>query len=93
MEEKIIRSAIQAHESKKSFHFEFQEELKPKQIDNAIRSYAKGVTAAEVIAVLDETMLSNGKKGYLVTERGFTPARCLIKKVIRFRWITWCLLR
>ena len=25
MEEKIIRSAIQAHESKKSFHFEFEE--------------------------------------------------------------------
>ena len=80
MEEKIIRSAIQAHESKKSFHFEFQEELKPKQIDNAIRSYAKGVTAAEVIAVLDETMLSNGKKGYLVTEKGIYSSTMFNKK-------------
>ena len=80
MEEKIIRSAIQAHESKKSFHFEFREELKPKQIDNAIRSYAKGVTAAEVIAVLDETMLSNGKKGYLVTEKGIYSSTMFNKK-------------
>lgn len=80
MEEKIIRSAIQAHESKKSFHFEFQEKLKPKQIDNAIRSYAKGVTAAEVIAVLDETMLSNGKKGYLVTEKGIYSSTMFNKK-------------
>ena len=80
MEEKIIRSAIQAHESKKSFHFEFQEELKPKQIDNAIRSYAKGATAAEVIAVLDETMLSNGKKGYLVTEKGIYSSTMFNKK-------------
>ena len=80
MEEKIIRSAIQAHESKRSFHFEFREELKPKQIDNAIRSYAKGVTAAEVIAVLDETMLSNGKKGYLVTEKGIYSSTMFNKK-------------
>ena len=80
MEEKIIRSAIQAHESKKSFHFEFREELKPKQIDNAIRSYAKGATAAEVIAVLDETMLSNGKKGYLVTEKGIYSSTMFNKK-------------
>ena len=80
MEEKIIRSAIQAHESKKSFHFEFREELKPKQIDNAIRSYAKGVTVAEVIAVLDETMLSNGKKGYLVTEKGIYSSTMFNKK-------------
>ena len=80
MEEKIIRSAIQAHESKKSFHFEFREELKPKQIDNAIRSYAKGVTAAEVIAALDETMLSNGKKGYLVTEKGIYSSTMFNKK-------------
>lgn len=38
MEEKIIRSAILAHGNNKSFHFELREELKPKQIDNAIRS-------------------------------------------------------
>lgn len=80
MEEKIIRSAVQAHESKKSFHFEFREELKPKQIDNAIRAYAKGVTAAEVIALLDETMLSNGKKGYLVTKKGIYSSTMFNKK-------------
>lgn len=80
MEEKIIRSAVQAHESKKSFHFEFREELKPKQIDNAIRAYAKGVTAAEVIALLDETMLSNGKKGYLITKKGIYSSTMFNKK-------------
>ena len=80
MEEKIIRSAILAHGSNKSFHFELREELKPKQIDNAIRAYAKGVTAAEVIALLDETMLSNGKKGYLVTEKGIYSSTMFNKK-------------
>ena len=80
MEEKIIRSAILAHGSNKSFRFELREELKPKQIDNAIRAYAKGVTAAEVIALLDETMLSNGKKGYLVTEKGIYSSTMFNKK-------------
>jgi|GEM_PF-4014709 len=80
MEEKIIRSAILAHGSNKSFHFELREELKPKQIDNAIRAYAKGVTAAEVVALLDETMLSNGKKGYLVTEKGIYSSTMFNKK-------------
>ena len=42
MEEKIIRNAIRRHESEKSFHFELRENLKPKQIDNALRTYAKG---------------------------------------------------
>lgn len=80
MEEKIIRNAVQAHESNKSFHFELREELKPKQIDNAIRAYAKGVTAAEVIALLDETMLSNGKKGYLITKKGIYSSTMFNKK-------------
>ena len=80
MEEKIIRSAILAHGSNKSFHFELRQELKPKQIDNAIRAYAKGVTAAEVVALLDETMLSNGKKGYLVTEKGIYSSTMFNKK-------------
>lgn len=80
MEGKIIRSAIQAHESNRSFHFQFREELKPKQIDNAIRAYAKGVEAAEVIAVLDETMMSNGKKGYLVTRKGIYSSTVFNKK-------------
>lgn len=73
---KAVRAAVLACNEqlrkKHAFSFSFFPELSKKQKDNAVRVIAKGsVSGDQVIAVMDDTLFSSGKSGYLVTEDRF----------------------
>ncbi len=55
-----------------AFFFTYTNELTPKQIDNSIRVITKNkITKNDIIAVMDDTVFSSAKSGYVVTEDHF----------------------
>ncbi len=49
--------------------FKFTKDLTPKQMGNAVRVMAKNAaTQGDIIAMIDDSILSNGKSGYLLTK-------------------------
>lgn len=61
--ERILISCKNAGRS----HFSLTSELTQKQIRNAIQSYAPKVSPADIVALLDDTLLHSGKEGFLIT--------------------------
>lgn len=69
MKREKLRAAVEVYKGKDDvYRFELAENLKSKQIVNAIKNYANGVRPEAVVALFDTTILGNGKAGFLLTE-------------------------
>lgn len=70
---KGINAANELFRQNKAFHrFAYLNELSNKQITNAVISIAKGkISSADIFALLDDTIATSGKSGYLVTNDHF----------------------
>ena len=54
-----------------TFHnFRYDGEIPPKQLENALRSFARDVDVSTILGLYDITIVENGKCGYLFTENG-----------------------
>ena len=67
MREKIVQ-AILAVETKYNFRFQPADQVKEKALQGAIQQYAKGVAQSDVLMLMDTTLFSSGKEGFLLTE-------------------------
>ncbi len=65
---KIIETAVDRYEHSKSSFFVKASALKPKQLVNAVKHIAKGEKEENIVAMMDITVLSSGKKGIVITE-------------------------
>lgn len=66
-----ILSAIAQIEAQFSFKFVPAAQAKPKSVPGAIQKYAKSCTPSQVVAIMDTTLFSSGKEGFLFTETHF----------------------
>lgn len=69
MRETIVQ-AILAVETKYSFRFQPADQVKEKALQGAIQQYAKDVAQSDVLMLMDTTLFSSGKEGFLLTEEG-----------------------
>ena len=58
---------VKQYKHERSSYFVDAAACKPKQIQNAIKSYAPGVKPEDVIALLDRTLFGSAKDGFLLT--------------------------
>lgn len=49
----------------------YKDQLKPRQIRTAIRTFAKGINADDIVGMLDTTIFESGKEGFLFTDSAF----------------------
>ena len=64
-----LLQAVKEYTRVKSFYFVSADELRPKQITNAITRWASGAKAQDVVAFMDTTLFSSGKEGFLATDK------------------------
>lgn len=67
MREQILELAL-SMENTNASTFKKVEHCKDKAVKNAICAYAKECSAGDVLALMDTTLLGNGKNGFLLTE-------------------------
>ncbi len=64
-----VSEIIQAYSTKiKSNKIFFTPNIPPKKLQNALKSYASGVSEKDVLVLVDISMFGNGKEGYLLVE-------------------------
>lgn len=90
MKREILVQAVKTYPEKdRAFCFQLSEDLKSKQIANAIKGYAGGVRPEEVVALLDTTVLGSGKAGFLLTENkiygSYGKDSCDIDRIFLYR--------
>ena len=67
-----VRVANGNKEVRKSFYFQFANDVSQKQLANAVKAIAKNkIEQSEIIAIMDDTLSENGKSGYVVTKKQF----------------------
>lgn len=62
-----LEKCVKNYKYEKASYFMTADQLKPKQIENAIARFAPKVKAKDVVALMDTTLFSSGKDGYLIT--------------------------
>lgn len=63
-----LEQAVKAYKRVKASQFKLPNELKPKQIKNAVRIFGSGIKESDVVALMDTTLFDSGKDGYLITK-------------------------
>lgn len=72
--EKAVREAISTVEQNKEGGYGTafgKDQLKPKQIDNLRKGFAKGCNPEEIVIFCDSTLMNSGKAGMLFLTQGF----------------------
>lgn len=64
----VLESCVRSYKYDKASHFVTRDQLKPKQITNALARFAPGVRERDLVALMDTTLFESGKDGYLLTE-------------------------
>lgn len=62
-----IEKCVRSYKRVKASYFVLTKELKPKQLSNAIKRIAPEVREEDVVALMDTTVFSSGKEGFLLT--------------------------
>lgn len=71
MRRDVLEKIVKEYKRDKNFYFKLSEELKEKQIQNALKKICcdSNIGRSKLVALMDTTVLESGKSGYLLTEQ------------------------
>ena len=68
MEKNFIEQAVKNYKHERAFFFQLTQNLKTKQLQNAVKHIAPKEKVENIVAFMDTTLIGSGKKGIVLTK-------------------------